>query len=81
MAGLHIVGSAAVATNKGCLCHRDASEEELKLIEDLLKVKTDIGSIGGSPFVKAGIIANSYGIVVSEEASGPEMQRIDEVFG
>ncbi|TRZ54644.1 translation initiation factor IF-6 [archaeon] len=81
VAGLHIVGSAAVATNKGCLCHRDASEEELKLIEDLLKVKTDIGSIGGSPFVKAGIIANSYGIVVSEEASGPEMQRIDEVFG
>ncbi|MFZ3077784.1 MAG: translation initiation factor IF-6 [Candidatus Aenigmatarchaeota archaeon] len=81
VAGLHIVGSAAVATNKGCLCHRDAGEDELKGIEELLKVKTDIGSIGGSPFVKAGIIANGSGIVVSEEASGPELQRIDEVFG
>lgn len=81
VAGLHIVGSAAVATNKGCLCHRDASEDELKEIEELLKVKADIGSIGGSPFVKAGIIANGNGIVVSEEASGPELQRIDEVFG
>lgn len=81
VAGLHIVGSAAVATNKGCLCHRDAEEDELKLIEELLKVKADIGSIGGSPFVKAGIIANCSGVVVSEEASGPEMQRIDEVFG
>ncbi|MBU3957798.1 MAG: translation initiation factor IF-6 [Nanoarchaeota archaeon] len=81
VAGLHIVGSAAVASNKGCLCHRDASEDELKEIEELLKVKADIGSIGGSPFVKAGIIANSGGVVVSEEASGPELQRIDEVFG
>lgn len=81
VAGLHIVGSAAIATNKGCLCHRDAEEGELKLIEELLKVKADIGSVGGSPFVKAGVIANGNGVVVSEEASGPELQRIDEVFG
>ncbi len=81
VAGLHIVGSTAVATNKGCLCHREAGEEELKLIEEIMKMKADIGSIGGSPFVKAGVIANSSGIVVSEEASGPEMQRIDEVLG
>lgn len=81
VAGLHIVGSAAVASNKGCLCHRDAEEDELKEIEELLKVKADIGSIGGSPFVKSGVIANSNGAVVSEEASGPELQRIDEVFG
>jgi len=81
VAGLHIVGSAAVATNKGCLCHRETSEEELKDIEEILKIKADIGSIGGSPFVKAGVIANGNGIVVSEEASGPELQRIDEIFG
>ncbi len=81
VAGLHIVGSAAIATNKGCLCHRETEEGELKLIEEILKVKADIGSIGGSPFVKAGIIANSHGVVVSDEASGPELQRIDEVLG
>lgn len=81
VAGLHIVGSAAVATNRGCLCHREASEEELKLMEEILKARADIGSVGGSPFVKAGIIANGSGVVVSEEATGPELQRIDEVFG
>ncbi len=81
IAGLHIVGSAAVATNKGCLCHRESAEDELKMIEEILKAKADIGSVGGSPFVKAGIIANSHGVVVSDEATGPELQRIDEVFG
>ncbi len=81
IAGLQVVGSAGIATNKGCLCHRDAEEGELKLVEEVLKVKADIGSVGGSPFVKAGIIANSGGIVVSEDATGPELQRIDEVFG
>ncbi len=81
IAGLHIVGSAAAASNKGCLCHRESNEEELRLVEEMLKVKADIGSIGGSPFVKAGLIANSFGVAVSEEATGPELQRIDEVFG
>ncbi len=81
IAGLHIVGSAAITSNKGCLCHREACEDELKRVEEILKVKADIGSIGGSPFVKAGIIANSGGVVVSEQATGPELERIDEVFG
>lgn len=81
IANLYIVGSSAVASNKGCLCHRDASEDELKMIERILNVRADIGSINGSPFVKGGIIANSNGVVVSEVASGPELERIDEVFG
>ncbi len=80
ISGLSIVGSCAAATNRGCLCHRDADEDELKRIEDVLKVKVDIGSIYGSPFVKAGLLINSSGALASQTATGPEMERILEVF-
>ncbi len=80
VAGLSIVGSCGVATNKGCLLHRDAEEEEAELIEDVLKVRVDIGSFGGSPFVKSGIIVNSRAIIVGEIATGPELERMFEVF-
>jgi len=79
--GLEIVGSAAVADNMGCLCHREASEEEMKKIEELLKVKVDVGTIGyGSPFIKSGLIVNSKGTVFSEQTTGAELGRIEEVF-
>jgi translation initiation factor 6 len=39
IAGISTVGSCGVATNKGCLLHRDASEEEIRLAEEILKVK------------------------------------------
>jgi len=81
VANLEIVGSAAIASNVGCLCHREATEEEMKKIEELLKVKVDIGTVGyGNPFVKAGLIVNSKGVLFSEETTGPELGRIEEVF-
>lgn len=81
VADLEIIGSAAVANNIGCLCHREATEKEMKKIEELLKVKVDIGTVGyGNPFVKAGLIVNSKGVLFSEETTGPELGRIEEVF-
>lgn len=82
IAGLSIVGSVAVASNTGCLCHIEANEEEMKMIEELLKVKVDVGTAGyGSPFIRSGIIVNSKGIVFSELSTGPELGRFEEVFG
>jgi len=82
VAKLDIVGSAAIANNTGCLCHREATEEEMKKIEKLLKVKVDVGTVGyGSPFIKAGVIVNSKGVLYSEGTTGAELGRIDEVFG
>lgn len=82
VAGTVVVGSAAIATNKGCLLHPQAKEAEKKLIEETLQVTADIGTVNfGSPFVKSGIIANSRGLVVSTACSGPELGRITEVFG
>jgi translation initiation factor 6 len=81
IAGLDIVGSCAVTNNIGCLCHREAKEEEIKKIEEILKVRVDVGSVSyGSPFIKSGIIVNSKGVVFSEQTTGAEMGRINEVF-
>jgi translation initiation factor 6 len=82
IANLDIVGSAAIASNIGCLCHREAKEDEMKKLEEVLKVKVDVGTVGyGSPFIKAGIIVNSKGVLYSEGTTGAELGRIDEVFG
>ena len=81
IADLEVLGSAAVANNNGCLCHRDATDEDMKHIQDLLKVKTDVGTSGyGSPFIRSGIIVNSNGVVFSELSTGPEIGRFEEVF-
>jgi translation initiation factor 6 len=80
LAGLYILGSCGIATNKGCLIHRDSTEEEAKIVEEILKVKVDVGSFSGSPFVKSGIIVNSNGVLVGETVTGPELERIFEVF-
>jgi len=80
--GIQTVGSCGVATNKGCLLHRDASEDEIKLAEEVLKVKVDIGTANfGSPFVGSCAIANSNGAVVGESTTGPEITRLQESLG
>jgi len=81
VAGLEIIGSAALANNIGCLCHMEAEEKEMKKIEEILKVKVDVGTVGyGSPFIRSGIIVNSKGVLFSELSTGPEMGRYEEVF-
>ena len=80
VAGLDIIGSSAVANNRGCLCHREATDEEMKKIKSLLKVNVDVGTAGyGSPFIRSSIIVNSNGIVFSELSTGPEIGRFEEV--
>lgn len=81
IAGMDIVGSCAVANSTGCLCHREATEEELKRIEEMLKVRVDVGSVTyGTPYIKSGIIVNSNGALVSEPTTGAELGRISEVL-
>lgn len=77
-----IVGKAGVATNKGCLLHRDTTQKQLKLIQDVLGVSADIGTVNfGSPYVGAGVIANTNGFIAGEATSGPELGRIEEALG
>ena len=72
-----VVGSCGVATNKGCLLHRDTSEKEIELVGEVLKVDADIGTANfGSPFVGSCLISNSNGTLMGDRTTAPEMQRI-----
>lgn len=82
VAGLNSVGSCGIATNKGCILHRDASEEELDKFQGVLRVDTDIGTANfGSPFLGSCGIASSKGVVLGEGTTGPEATRIMETLG
>jgi translation initiation factor 6 len=79
IAGKKVVGALALATNKGCLVGPEIKEKELATIKRVLKVDVDIGTVNfGSPFVKAGLIGNSHGVVVSSMTSGQELGKISE---
>ncbi|MFH1420467.1 MAG: translation initiation factor IF-6 [Candidatus Aenigmatarchaeota archaeon] len=81
IATLNVAGSLGIATNKGCLLNPRVHESELKFIEHVLNVRADIGTVNfGSGYPGAGIIANSKGLVISEQCSGPEIQRIEEAL-
>ncbi|OYT60419.1 MAG: translation initiation factor IF-6 [Desulfurococcales archaeon ex4484_217_1] len=81
IAGIPTVGSVAVATNKGMLVHPEASAEELKFLEDLFKVRADVGTVNfGVSFIKTGIVVNSFGALVGERTTGPEIMRIEQIF-
>ncbi len=81
IAGMSTVGSCGLATNNGCLLHRDAKDEELKAVENALDVKVGIGTANfGSPFVGSCAIANSSAVAVGESTTGPEMNRFMEAL-
>lgn len=79
IAGVSTVGSACKATNKGCVCHADASDDDLALIQDVLKVEAVKTTVNhGSRVVGAGIIANSKGAVVGDETTPIEMGKVED---
>lgn len=81
VAGMSTVGSCGLATNKGCVLHRDANEDEIKEIEKILDVEVGIGTANfGSPFVGSCAIANSSAAAVGESTTGPEANRIMEAL-
>ncbi len=75
------VGAVISATNKGFVAHPDL-EGELDEIEQVLKVKGLCSTVNfGSPYVKAGLIANSKGYIAGLRTSGIELGRVDDAFG
>lgn len=74
IAGLPYVGSLAVATNRGVLAHPFVRDSEQKLLEEMLKVPVDVGTINcGIPYVGTGLIGNRYAAVSGLLTTGPEM--------
>lgn len=81
LAGLKTVGSAALVTAKGVLCHPKTSDQELDFLEALLKVEADIGTVNhGAPFIGAGLVANANGALAGTLTTGPELNRIENAL-
>ena len=82
IANLPTVGSCGLATNKGCLVHPEVNKSEAELIEKILGVKVDRGTLDcGSPYVGACAIANSKGALVGSLTTPPEVVRLEETLG
>lgn len=81
LAGLKTVGSAAVVTAKGLLCHPKSTDDELDMLEKLFKVEADIGTVNhGAPFIGAGLVANAKGAAAGSITTGPELNRIENAL-
>ena len=81
IAGLPYVGSIATATNKGVLAHPLLRDQERDLLEEVLKVPVDVGTVnGGVPFVASGLLANDFGVLIGPPTTGPEIVIISNLF-
>jgi translation initiation factor 6 len=82
LADVRTVGTAAVANNRGVLCHPKSREPELEALEAHLDVRADIGTVNyGAPLVGSGLVATDAGYVVGEDTTGPELGRIEDALG
>jgi translation initiation factor 6 len=82
IAGMRTIGSAGVATNKGAIAHPHATEAELAMIRDVLKVPTMITTANyGTAQLGACMVANSKGAVVGGRTTSIELGRIEEGLG
>ena len=79
VAGIRTVGSVAVATNKGVLCHPHARPGEMEVLKSTLRVPVMITTANyGAAQVGACMVANSHGAVVGARTTPIELGRIEE---
>ena len=81
VAGYYQIGSMIVATDTGAAVHPKASEEEVAIIAETLKVETEPVTVnGGMPFLSSGLLANSKSVIAGSMTSGPELIMISRAF-
>ncbi|MGV8141540.1 MAG: translation initiation factor IF-6 [Candidatus Woesearchaeota archaeon] len=82
IAGLSTLGSLAVHTKKGLLCHHEVLEHEAELLKKILKVEIFTGTVNmGVPFIGSGILCNNKGFIIGDASGGPEIVNADEALG
>jgi translation initiation factor 6 len=80
--GLKTVGMAAVATNKGIVANKDATQDELEFLEEIFELPVAIGSVNfGVPLIGAALLANTKGYAAGYETTGAELGRIEDALG
>ncbi len=82
IADIEVVGACCAHNSKGVVIHSCATEENIAQVKKLLKLKPIRATVNfGSPYVKAGILTNSNGIIIGEATTGVEAVTIDEALG
>jgi len=82
IAGLETVGSVAVVTSKGLLCHPRTSEEEVKALSEIFKVPAAPATLNyGTPYIGACAVANSKGAYVGSRSTPIELGRVEDGLG
>lgn len=80
IAGCNTVGSVCSCTNNGCVCTTDATDDDMEIIKEVLRVKevqrTTVNH--GSKYVGSGIVSNSKGALVGDATTPIEMGRIED---
>lgn len=72
-----LVGSHALATDRGVIAHPLTTELELTWLSERLGVPANVGTINrGIPYVSVGFFANSRGAIAGKDTTGPELQRL-----
>ena len=76
------VGSVARANNFGCLTLKGAKEDDISLINDLLKVDVRMSTLNrGVSYIGACMIVNDKGAIVGETTTGIELSYIEDIMG
>ena len=82
IADIVTVGSVCRATNKGCAVHPDATDKDIQLIKDVLKVDNVVRTTlnHGCRFVSPCVLANSKGAIVGDLSTPIEMGKLEEAL-
>ena len=76
-----VVGSCLVATNRGFLISPNANMNEAQQIEKTLEVKGGSSTANtGDYFIRNSILANTKGIILGENTTPHEINRIEEAL-
>lgn len=81
IAGIETPGAVCRVTNKGIAVHMGASEEDMALIVDVLKVEPHKTTLNhGSRLLAPCVIANSKGALIGDTSTPIEMGRLEEAL-
>lgn len=76
-----VTGSSIVLTNNGFLINPYANKEEIQKITDLLKIKGGSSSANsGDYLVRNSVLANTKGMILGEQTTPFEINKIEEAL-
>ena len=75
------IGSSLLLLNNSFVVNPNASEEEVKNIQETLNIKGGASTANtGDAFVRNSVLANEIGFVVGDQTTGHELNRIEEAL-